>query len=72
LPTAISCVFIPTNENSKVAFSGTLAKVYFPSISVITPIVVPSTTTETPGRPAPVLSVTLPEIDFCCWEADVS
>ena len=36
------------------------------------PVVVPFTTTETPGRDAPEESVTLPETDFCCWEEETS
>ena len=66
-PTKTSCAFIPTNENCTVAFSGILESVYFPLLSEIVPLVVPFTTTETPGNEAPEESVTLPEMDFYCW-----
>jgi len=66
---ATSMVFIPTNEKTNVALSGIFGSENFPSISDITPVVVPFTTTETPGKVAPVASVTLPVNFFSCCVA---
>ena len=57
--TFISCLFIPMYENSRVAVLDALIE-YLPSISVVVPVVVPLTTTLTPGNGSPVTSVTTP------------
>ena len=41
-------------------------KLNFPSMSVIVPVVVPLTTTVTPGIGAPSSPITVPDSDFCC------
>ena len=57
-----SWVIIPTKVKTKVvAVSGT-SSVYFPSISVIVPVVVPLTLIETPGIASPFSVVTVPVI----------
>src|SRR5690554_5727795 len=66
LPTTTSCVLIPTKEKTNVASSGMLVRVYFPSMSVMVPDVVPFTTTVTPGSGCPLLSVTFPDTVRCC------
>src|SRR5665648_81438 len=72
LPTITCWLFIPTNENNKVTSGARLDKLKFPFASVIEPVVVPLTTTETPGSELPEESVTLPVTDFCCWTLFVS
>jgi hypothetical protein len=61
-------VAIPTKEKDRVlAPSGsTIEK--FPSRSVIAPVVVPTTATETPGTGDPDWSVTVPVIVFSCCD----
>ena len=41
-------------------------KLNFPSMSVIVPVVVPLTTTVTPGIGDPSSPITVPDSDFCC------
>ena len=56
------------NEITSVLPDGTLRE-NSPSIPVIVPFVVPSTTTDVPGSGAPVSSVTIPSTDIVvvCW-----
>jgi len=60
-PTFTSFVVYPIKEKRRVAPFCTL-RLYLPSISVIVPVVVPLTETETPGIVSPSLSITTPEI----------
>ena len=64
--TDISFDIYPTNEISKVAFSGTLSNLAIPSISVIFPFVVPFTATLAPTTgPTLSLTVTVTVLPFC-------
>jgi len=58
----------PTKENISVALTGTLPRLYFPSASVMVPLLVPLITTVTPGKEEPEESVTRPKtLKDCCW-----
>ena len=68
--TFTSCVVIPMQENSRIAFEGT-ETLYFPSRSVAAPTVAPFCMTLAPitGAPDPSLTVPVTEIVFCAYDS---
>ena len=71
--TGISLEFIPTKENSReIPGVSVISRLNLPSISVATPIVVPFTTTVTPGSTPPLESTTTPSSLINFWGAAIS
>src|SRR5690606_30207451 len=64
--TGISSDKYPTEEKSSTASSLGTSNEYLPFMSVMVPVVVPFTTTVTPGKALPFSSVILPETLIAC------
>ena len=65
--TGFSAVFNPTKRKTSIPSAGADIE-YFPSISVMVPVVAPFTCTETPGNGSPS-DITVPETRFSCCTA---
>ena len=63
--TATSWRVKPTELNTSVLFSGTLSE-KLPSPPVLVPMLVPFTSTVTPGRPSPLACATRPDTITSC------
>ena len=62
----ITCVFIPINENVRLASEADTSREYLPSTSVMVPFVVPSSITPAPATGSPAESFTVPDT-VTCW-----